>query len=110
MPVGPWDLEQGREALQLRVSEEDRELVAHQAVADVVVPVAVRAERRLGVVGMECTEAIQADPVVEVGEQGVENDGIGDVDARHEQMAGIEANTEPLVSPECVHDQHELVE
>jgi hypothetical protein len=39
--LGAWDLEQRGEALQLRVAQEDAELLAHQPVADVVVPVAV---------------------------------------------------------------------
>src|SRR5580765_5625738 len=83
------NLEHGRQSLQPRMREEDSQPFPDQPVADVVVPVAVRAERRLGVVGVQCTQAIQADAVVEVGEQGVEDNGIGDVDARHEQMAGI---------------------
>jgi hypothetical protein len=48
--VASRDLQQRGEALQLRVAEEDAELLAEQAVADVLVAVEVRAERRLRVV------------------------------------------------------------
>jgi hypothetical protein len=40
--VGARDLEVGRQALELRVREEDPELLAEQSLADVVVPVAIR--------------------------------------------------------------------
>jgi hypothetical protein len=41
VPVGPRNFEVGRQALQLRVREEDAELLANEALADVVVPVTV---------------------------------------------------------------------
>jgi len=41
------NLQQRRQGLQLWMGEEDAELLAEQAVTDVLVPVAVRAERRL---------------------------------------------------------------
>jgi hypothetical protein len=50
VPVRSRNLEVGRKALHLRVREEHAEPFAHQALADVVVAVAVRAERRLRVV------------------------------------------------------------
>jgi hypothetical protein len=61
-----------RERLQLRVCEEDPELLAHQPVADVVVAVAVRAERRLRVVHVEAAQAVEADRAVESGHHPIE--------------------------------------
>jgi hypothetical protein len=46
--------------------EKDAELLAHQAVADVVVPVAVRAQGRLRVVDVQAAEPVEADPLVEL--------------------------------------------
>ena len=62
----PGNLEQRGQALQLRVAEEDAELLADQAVADVLVPVAVRAERRLRVVHVQAAQAVEADLAVEL--------------------------------------------
>jgi hypothetical protein len=44
------NLEDGGQPLELGVREERAEALAHEAAEDVVVAVAVRAERRLGVV------------------------------------------------------------
>ena len=90
--------------------EEDSEPFPDQPVADVVVPVAVRAQRRLGIVGMQRAQAVEADPVVEVGEQCVKTTVVGDVDAGHEEVARVEADAEPFVAPERVEDERELVE
>jgi len=108
--VAPGDLEQRGEPLQLRVAEKDAELLAEEAVADVVVPIAVRAERRLRVVHVQAAQAVEADALVEVGDQTVEHLPIGDVVARGEQVARVEADTEPLVSTGRVVDGHQLVE
>jgi hypothetical protein len=43
MPVRARNLEVDRKPLQLRVREEDAELLAHQPLADVVVAIAIRA-------------------------------------------------------------------
>jgi hypothetical protein len=56
--VGPvairaGNLEVGRQTLELRMREEDAELLAEQAVADVVVAVSIRPERGLRVVHVQ---------------------------------------------------------
>src|SRR5437764_358597 len=58
MAVRARHLEQRREALEPRVREEDAELLADQALADVRVPVAVRPERRGRVVHVEDAEPV----------------------------------------------------
>src|SRR5437588_1581498 len=104
------DLEHDRQVLQLRMREEDAEAFAHHALADVVVAVAVRAERRLRVVCMQRTEAIEADPLVDVAQCGVERFGVGDVDTGDVPVAGVQADAEPPVSPERVEDHGQLVD
>ena len=69
MAVGAGNLEIGRQALELRMREEDAELFADQALADVVVPVAVRPERRLRVVHVQRPQPVEADPLVDLAEQ-----------------------------------------
>jgi hypothetical protein len=60
------NLEVRRQLLQLRVREEDAELLAHQPVADVVVPVSVRAERHLGVVHVQAAEPVEPDRAIQL--------------------------------------------
>src|SRR5215218_7289118 len=50
LAVLPGHFEHDRELLQLAMCEEGAEPIADQALPDVLVPVAVRSERRLGVV------------------------------------------------------------
>jgi len=90
-------LEQCGQALQLRVPEEDRQLVADQAVADVVVPVAVRAERRLRVVHVQATQTVEPDLAVELLDHGVQLGRLRHVVAGGEQVARVEADAQPLV-------------
>jgi hypothetical protein len=52
-PVLPRRLEDGRQTLEPGVGEEDGESVADRSLADVLVPVAVRTERILGVVDVK---------------------------------------------------------
>jgi hypothetical protein len=59
------------------MSEEDAELLAHQPVADVVVPVAVRPERRLRVVHVQAAQAVEPDALVELADQLVEHCLVG---------------------------------
>ena len=69
VPAG--HLEHDREVLQLRVGEEDTEPFAHDSVADVVMTVAVRSERRLGVVRVQRSQSVQADAIVHVTQSGI---------------------------------------
>src|SRR6266540_2626303 len=91
VPVLAGNLEDRRQPLQLRMAHEDAELLAHQAVPDVVVAVAVRAERRLGVVDVQRAEPLESDRPVHVREWPVESLRVGDVVPRGVQMAGVEA-------------------
>jgi hypothetical protein len=50
MAVGPRDLEDRRQPLEFRMREKDAHLVADLALADVCVPIAVRAQGCGGVV------------------------------------------------------------
>ena len=87
-------LEQRRQTLQLLVAEKDRELVADQTVTDVVVPVAVRPERRLRVVHVQAAEPVEADRIVELAEHAVELGALRDVVPRGEEVAGVETDPE----------------
>src|SRR5205085_2526569 len=78
--VRAWDLEERRQALELRMREEDAELAAEHALADVRVAVAVRAERIARVVDVQRTQAVEADPIVELLEQLVDDHALRDVD------------------------------
>ncbi len=97
--VGSGRLEHGREPLEPRVGEEDSEPFAHQSFADVVVPVAVRAERRLRVVDVEGAQTVEPDPVVDLGEQAIECVRIGDVVSGRVQVARVEADAEAWMAP-----------
>ncbi|MFL5978363.1 MAG: hypothetical protein ACJ76O_07035, partial [Gaiellaceae bacterium] len=62
MAVGAGHFEEGRQLLELRVGEEDAEVFAEQPGADVVLAVAIRAERRLRVVRVKCPQPVKSDP------------------------------------------------
>src|ERR687897_2654055 len=70
LAVLPGHLEHDREMLQLAMCEEGAEPIADQALPDVLVPVAVRSERRLRVVCVKRAEAVEPDPFVELRENG----------------------------------------
>src|SRR4029078_5137884 len=95
--VRTGNLEQRGQALELRVPEEDRHPLADQAVAGVVVPVAVRAERRLRVVRVQAAQSVEADVAVELLQHAVELGPVGDVVARRPEVARVEADAEALV-------------
>src|SRR5437763_15402216 len=80
-------LEQRRESLEPRVREEDAELFAEQALLDVRVPVAVRAERRRGVVHVQRAQPVEPDPAVEVVDELVERLARGHVYSGHVEVA-----------------------
>jgi len=91
------------------VSEEDAEPFAHEAGADVRVAVAVRAERRGGVVHVQAAQALEADPPVDLAERRVEKGRVGDVDPRDPEVAGVEAEAQAGVVAEAVDQDGELV-
>src|SRR4051812_41146262 len=108
--VRPGDFEERGQALKPRVREEDAELAAEHTLADVRVSVAVRTERVPRVVDVQRAQAVEADQVVELVEQIVDDLALRDVDARDEQMARVEADAEAPVPVARVKELRELVE
>src|SRR5512133_135786 len=109
--VGPRHLERRRQALEARLGEERGEAAAaHLAVADVGVTIAAGAEPRAGVVDVHAAQSLQADLGVGLVEDGAEMLGIADVESLHEQVAGIEAETEALVVSRKLDQPRGLVE
>jgi hypothetical protein len=96
------DFQHRRQALQLRVTEEGAELLPDQPLEHVRVPVAVRAEGRLGVVDMQRAEPSEADPGVELVEQRVERAAVGDVVAGDPQVARVQADADAGVPVQSV--------
>src|SRR5437879_4864801 len=66
LAVGAGHLEDDGQTLQLRIREEDAQPFADQALADVVVAIAIRSERCFGVVRVQCTQSVEPDAPVEV--------------------------------------------
>src|SRR6185503_11529939 len=110
VPVGARHLEHRREALEGLVREEDAELVPDEALADVRVAVAVRAEPRQRVVHVQHAEPVEPDPVVDLLDEPIELVPVGHVVAGHPEVAGVEADAEPRVRAEPVDDDRELVD
>jgi hypothetical protein len=59
-------LEDRRQALEPRVGEEDAELLAEHAIANVGVPVAIGSELRRSVVRVQRAQAVEADSLVDL--------------------------------------------
>jgi hypothetical protein len=106
--VGPRRLENCGQALQPRVREEDAEPLAHEPGADVRMAIAVRAERRSGVVHVQAAQPVEADLCLHLGDCLVEDSRIGDVDPRDPEVAGVEAESEPRMPVEPVDEGGEL--
>src|SRR4051812_41637672 len=95
----PGTLEHAGEALEAGLRQERRAAVAADlAVAQVGVPVPVRAERRHGVVDVERPQPVEPDEAVELVEHLTERLRAAHVVAGREQGAGIEADPDPLVA------------
>ena len=112
---GPWPSVPGTSSRagrpwSLGCDEEDAELVAHQALADVVVTVAVRAQGRLRVVHVQCLEAVEPDLFVHFLYDAVQLVSVGDVVARGVQVARVEADADARVAVEAVDERGELVD
>ena len=63
------------------MAEERREPVSNETLPHEFVPVAIRAERRLGVVGMQDAHPVKPDTRVEVYECSVERVRVRDIDS-----------------------------
>jgi hypothetical protein len=77
--VGARDLEDRRQPLELRMCEEDAHLVADLALADVCMPVAVRAQRCRCVVHVQGSKPVEADALFDRVHASVERRAIRDV-------------------------------
>jgi hypothetical protein len=107
--VGARDLEDRRQPLELRMREEDAHPVADLALEDVGVPVAVRAERRAGVVYVQRPQPVEPDALFDLVHAGVERRAIGDVDARDPEVARVEADAESRVAVQPLHEDGQFV-
>ena len=92
------------------MGEEDTELLSQQAVADVLVPVEVRAEGCFGVVHMQAAQPVEPDQPVDVLHDAVELGGVGDVVPGDVEVARVEADAEPRVPVEALDEDGELFE
>src|SRR5664280_1183850 len=108
--VGARGLEQRRQIREGGMGEKDAELLAHHALADVFVPVAIGAERRLRVVDVQGAQAVEADQALELINERVELGSLGHVPARDVEMARVEADAEPLVAVEAFAQSRQLLE
>ena len=68
---------------------------ADPAGPEVLVPVEPRPALRLRVVEMEHDEAIEPDPGIEVGQEGVDGVGLREVDPGRPRVRGVEAEADP---------------
>ena len=109
-PSGPGTSRSAGRPWKAGVGEEDAEAVADQPLADVRVPVAVRAERGGRVVHVQDAEPVEADAAVHLRYDLVEPGRVGHVVARDPQVARVEADAEPRVPVEPVDEDRELVE
>ena len=109
VPVRAGGLENRRQPLNARIGEEHAEAFAHHSLEDVGVPVAVRAELGGRVVEMEAAQTVEADALVDLVEGRSEGLRVGDVDSRHPEVAGVEAQAEARVAVEAVDEDGELV-
>src|SRR4051812_35301879 len=90
--------------------KEDAELLAEHTVADVVVAVAIRSERRLRVVHVERAQPVEPDLLVDLGEHLVELRARRDVVTGDVEVARVEADAQPLVLSERRVERGQLVD
>jgi len=107
--VGARDLEDRRQPLELRMGEADAPPVVDLPLAAVCVPVAVRAERRSGVVHVQRPQPVESDALFELVHASVERRAIRDVDARDPEVARVEADAETRVAVQPLHEDGQLV-
>src|SRR5690606_36916897 len=103
-------LEVGAESLEPWMRQEGAEPLADLALADVLVAIAVRAERCLRVVEVDRAKSLGADRLVELLEPVVEHRAIGHVDAAHPPVARVEAHAEARVAIGRLDELRELVD
>ena len=104
-------LEHVRHALEARLGQErGHPALADLAVAEVHVAVAVRAERVHRVVAVQRAEPVEPDDAVELVEHLGQVVRGADVVARGEQVAGVQADAEPLVPAGDLDQPRQLLE
>src|SRR5690242_16236470 len=104
-------LEQRGQLLEARLGQERRQPgLAELAVRQVLVPVAVRAERHGGVVHVDAREAVEPEVGLEVVHHPREPVVRSDVEAAGEHVAAVEAHADPLRPAAEVDELVELLE
>src|SRR5216683_7557837 len=88
--------------------QEDAELAPEDSVPDVLVAVAVRAERSLRVVHVQSAQPVEPDRLVELVEHAVQLLALGDVVAGDEEVARVEADAEARMPVEPLVDHRQL--
>jgi Family of unknown function (DUF5946) len=110
LSVGSGNLEQRGQVFEARLGEERPEPgAAELTLGKVGVAVAVRAERRLGVVHVQAAQAVEAHDGVELVDDRGEPLGVAHVVAAGEQMAAVEADPEPRPGAGLVDQLGELL-
>jgi len=108
--VLPGNLEERRQLLQLWMCEEDPQVFAEHAVADVRVPVSVRGQRSLRVVRVQGAQPFEADVLVDLGEHAIELGSPRDVVPGRVEVARVEADPEPVMPAECLVQRGQLLD
>ena len=109
--VGPGRLEHRGQILEAGLGEERGDAaLAHLALADVRVLVAVGALGHRAVVDVQAAEPVEADLAVEVVDDERECLRLDDVVAAREQVAAVDADADPLAGPSRFDELRELVE
>ena len=104
-------LEDARQTVEARLGQKRRAaLHAQLALAERGVAVAVRAERGDRVVDVQRAQPVEPDHAVELVEHLAQALGGADVVAAGEQVAGVEARSEPLAAAGAVDQRRKLLE
>src|SRR3954449_3616098 len=104
--VRPRRLHHARQPVEARLGEEHGAAVgAELALGDVRVAVAVGPERRLAVVEVQRADALDADELDALVEHAAERLGRADLEARSEEVAGVEADPQALVAARGVDER-----
>lgn len=104
-------LDQHRQAREARVMKEAMERrEAEVAFADVLMTIDTAPAWPLGIVGVKHAEAIDADEPLECGEGLLIPALADDIVAGRDEVAGIEADTDPRGSVQVLEDRREMLE
>src|SRR4029079_11623891 len=84
--------------------------LAHLALADVGVLVAIGAHRDGAVVDVQAAQPVEADQPVEAVDDPRQSLGLADVEAAREQVAAVDADAEPLAAAGRLDEHRQLLE